>query len=645
MGFGLSDVWARVLSDESHWSEFVCPVCRDLAEDARVTACGHVFCAFCVGQWRARGGQRCKCPSCNADLFDEPPALASCNALAHRILGRVQVQCPLHAQGCKWAGDFSGVQSHLTNSSEHLGTMGAATGGAGDGTRAEGPASSTSPPEAAAVCGARANADALKAQADGKYAARNFDQALALYDKAIALAPGVAAYHANRGACLFMRREYLACCADCGIVVDAPRDGSAGAAALAAKAAVRRARARVELSQHSEAFSELEAAFSALEGDVAAQCLVEDKRLEVLEFNFDVDVAQNALVAGEFGAAASGFATVLKGTEAAAIVLQAAAAELGLGRTERALRMTLQVLRRRDAAQHRGHACVVRGAALVLQDDGATSSGLDLLREAVRLDPDDDDAKSTLRAAKRATAARDGAKAAMHTRDFDGAIAAYSALLDGHLRHANEPSSYDSTGRARKLPLFAKLAARSPLTAAALAERAHCALRCGRAEACLGDCDAALRLKDDCIDAWLTKATALRKLGQLDRAVDELGALMQRWGAANVRIRHAHEQADFEARRFKRPDYYAALGCRHVSTEKEIKGAYREKSLEHHPDRHSSKSADVQKVHEAKFKDLGDALEVLGDTQKRKLYDEGFDKKAIDERIAAHQNPHGHHRH
>ena len=46
----------------------------------------------------------------------------------------------------------------------------------------------------------------------------------------------------------------------------------------------------------------------------------------------------------------------------------------------------------------------------------------------------------------------------------------------------------------------------------------------------------------------------------------------------------------------------------------------------------------------------GEALEVLGDPMKRQLYDEGFDREAIEDRIsrankAARESDHRHHRH
>ncbi|HKT82129.1 MAG TPA: DnaJ C-terminal domain-containing protein [Vicinamibacterales bacterium] len=64
-------------------------------------------------------------------------------------------------------------------------------------------------------------------------------------------------------------------------------------------------------------------------------------------------------------------------------------------------------------------------------------------------------------------------------------------------------------------------------------------------------------------------------------------------------------------------DYYATLGVSKTANEKEIKQAYRKLARKHHPDVNpSDKSA------EAKFKEINEAYEVLGDPEKRKKYDE-----------------------
>lgn len=67
----------------------------------------------------------------------------------------------------------------------------------------------------------------------------------------------------------------------------------------------------------------------------------------------------------------------------------------------------------------------------------------------------------------------------------------------------------------------------------------------------------------------------------------------------------------------KYKDYYQILGVPRTASDAEIKKAFRKLAREHHPD-----VAKNKKQAEEKFKELNEAYEVLGDSAKRKRYDE-----------------------
>lgn len=579
MGFDL-DI---VLSEEALTAEFTCAICRQLCEHPVHTTCSHVFCRSCLEDWFLRAR---RCPSCNTDLRhgDAVRELQQAAPLAHRILLRIRMRCPLHAQGCDWVGEYSEVHSHLTSSDAHLGQ------------------STTS---------ALANAEALKEQGNAQFALRHYKEAIRLYSKAISLAKDVPSFYGNRAAALYMLHNYTECIRDCGTAVELDP--------AYLKAHVRRAKAEVELGEFVAAAEHLRTA-AALH-PTSRELAVELARVTDVANRMESGI--HAYQLGDFSTARNVFTELLRQTSAVAIVLWTAKAELGLGLVDRPMRLTLQVLRQ-DPSNVTGF--IVRAQAQFFSNE--IDAALDLLKGALRSNPDCDEARIMFKEYRRAQGDLNSARGAIYHRQFEQGAELLGAFLD----------------------VF-KPPAASPLGAQCFAQRAMCHLRLQRFDQCLQDCARAVYAKEDCVDAWVTRANALHALGRHQEALDDMQDLMQRWGANDPQIKHQWQRADFEVRKLKRRDAYGIMGCKSVASEAEIKGAYRQRALEWHPDRWVDGSAEEKALAETKFKELGDMLELLTDPFKRQLYDEGHDEESIKDRVAAAQraahepNRHHHHHH
>lgn len=657
-----------VLSDERHHGPFLCVICRDLTglADAFVTTsgCSHVACRRCLEAWLGRFRDEPpdgvvdmfgppptpRCPACNDDLSLSGAAggggdrrhkrlrdggrgsaatsaetttmiagvavlvrpLAEAQPLAHRILRRVRVRCPLgERHGCPWEGDFGDLHAHLVSESAHLedgegaarkigtaaeeedgdddedggagGTKASAVGddGGDRGTEAESGASDAK----ASARRRKALAASFKEEANDKFASGDFRDAADLYGKALSvLLPdedargdgrdfGVdcgdehrslaAALRCNRAAARLNLRDFEGCLSDCdGALVLDPSYG---------KAHVRKARALIELGRFEEARAGLEDGLEKLKEQDrvshsgAAAAAKKAVSAELAKVTRVCDLAAQGgehLREGRYADAKASFGALLRETSAVPAMLGAARAELGLGRADAALRLSLRVLRATGGRSAEG--LEVRGAALYLSAEWSPAALS--LREALRLDPDGAGAKAALRRCRSVERRVTEARAAAFRRDFGGAVRSYGEALE-----ASDPLP-------RQAPLYGLL----------YAERGEAHLRLKQYKDAMKDASLAIYARDDDEKAWMVKVGAFHGLGRHEEAREELEDLMRKWGANNDRIRRAFDKADFEVRKMQRPNFYALFGVPSIASQMEIKKQYKAKALELHPDRFSA---------------------------------------------------------
>jgi len=573
MGISLDDVCE---GQEAHAAEFTCAICFNLVDAPLLTVCQHVFCLACLQDWMA---SKPSCPTCATELDRRHGAgeLKLASPLAWRVLGRLRVRCPLHAQ-CHWVGDYSELTSHMTSAASHQAPPAAEGEGLTEMQRA--------------AQSSLAAAEAMNYAANSKFEQRVYDDALKLYTKAIEQAPTVPKFLCNRAAVHITLGQYDECIADCSraLLLDPGM----------IKAHKRLAKAYCEIGAFDKAVDQLKVAVKSGGGDDVQQEL--EAMCELQEWHKE---GTAAIERQDFSLARTFFASMLRKTSASATKLALVRAELGLGICDAPLRTTLQVIKRHPNVPE---AYKLRGLALMLSAD--LDQAQKHLREALRLDPDDVEAGQSIKKVRKLERHMDAAKHAALRREFETAATEYTTAL----------SLVDAPQHA-------------PLCANLHAERAAAHLRLKAYDAALKDCAIAIYALDDCKSAWLTRAQALHALGRHAEALADMQELSKTF-ANDSQVSHALQRASFEVRKAKRPDYYALLQVPSVASSLEIKAAYKLRALECHPDKHNE-SEEARKAAEAKFKLLGEALQILGDEFQRKLYNEGYDKEAIAERVQA----------
>mmetsp|Transcript_4796 Transcript_4796/g.5477 ORF Transcript_4796/g.5477 Transcript_4796/m.5477 type:complete len:579 (+) Transcript_4796:241-1977(+) len=572
----------EVASPIGHYEEFICAVCQQLVDldESVVTSCSHVFCTVCMRKWLQR---KRVCPTCKSDFTYSSTSPLPQLKTGNPLAWRVLSRVKVRCPiRCGWSGDYSELQSHMTSSSEHMDE------------------SKGSPEDIA---------NALKQQAEEKFASRNLSDALKLYTKAILTYPKMAQLYCNRAEVFLAMQEYVRSFSDTETAIKLDQESI--------KSWVVGAKALVGGGEFTKAVRWLDACPIG-QNETISGAKIAATELETMYSQIKKDVSD-----GKFSAALRLVSQLLIQSTAPNVLLLAARCELEAGSNERGNKFALRALRA-SSNNPDGYFCMAVAAIYSDQMENAPK----FFREGLRLDPDSSYGKTMYKKYKHIRNGLKMSEAKETEKDYEGAVKIYTELVDSS-----------------NLPLH------SPLRARLFAFRGNAKYRLGKFDEGLQDCAKAIYIQDDCRRAWLTKTYILHAQGKHEEALKEIEPLMESWGGSDTLIRGAYEKAQFNVRKAKRPDYYKLLSTppeivlSSVSSEMEIKAAYKKKAMVCHPDRlgPDSSKEDREKA-EKEFKLVGEGLEILTDGFQRKLYDEGFDKEAIQERVQRAQK-HGYHNH
>ena len=489
-------------------------------------------------QWLSR--QR-SCPVCKKDLSlvqtSQLPSLKVGSPLAWRVLSKVKIACPLQ---CKWEGDYYSLQSHLTSSSEHV---------------------------AQTESSRKDMALALKEQANEKFASGNMKDALKLYSQAISTSDSIPELYTNRAAAYLALEDNTRALEDTKAALKLDPQSE--------KAWYRGAKAFIKLGKFQEGLAWVSSADGLVKSAARA-------KKELLDLSAKYEAAKRLVKEGKYAEARSEISHVMMVSTAPNVLQVASKCEIEAGSIERGLKLALQVLRS-STTDPSAYVSMARANLYNAQIDEA----MKFVKEALRLDPDSTEAKNTFKLIK---LYRDGFRR----------VDSYAASKD-YDKVVTQLSELEIYAEKKSIPLKAKV----------LADRGNAYFRLQKfPEALKGkltmknmklvilnvdetvstDCSRAIYIQDDCKRAWLTKNYILLAEGKFDEAVADMERLMETWGMNDNVIKGAYEKAKFEARKAKRPNYYKILSTddiqlSSVSSEPEIKAAYKQKALECHPDK------------------------------------------------------------
>ena len=429
-------------------------------------------------------------------------------------------------------------------------------------------------------------AERAKEAGNVKYKAGQYDEAIRLYGEAVRLMPSTATYLINRAAAYLMLQKAEEALSDCNAAL-AHEPGLI-------KAHVRAAKSLTQLGRLSDARRQLElgATFGSDETLNA-----EMRALTELE---------NAMRSAKETLRQDGGAPAREALRLYTLLVERCpcSPSIACQQMEALLRARpeqgpSQVIAEsarwlRKFGDNPDLLCV-RGKGLYA--GGQVEAALKHFTEALRLDPDHTSSRKMRQKIKEYERVKEAGKEAFQAGRYKEAAEHYTQAL------AIDPDNVE-------------------VAVTLYTNRATAKFKQNDLNGAIEDCDRALNVQPRHLKALLRRASCRMELEDWRAAITDYES------AHNVEpedqsIKVQLRNAKLELKKAGRKCLYKILGLTRRATDHEIKKAYKKMALQYHPDRHAGASDQEKADMEIKFKELGEAFEVLSDTQKKQRWDNG----------------------
>ena len=430
-------------------------------------------------------------------------------------------------------------------------------------------------------------AEKAKAAGNAQYKAGQYDSAIRLYSEAVRLMPQNATYLINRAAAALMVQKAEEALSDASAAISLDPN--------LVKAHLRKAKALAQLGRLSDARRILEAARDALGEDAS----LDTELVTITELETAFKSASDILSQEGGPAAREALRLFTLLVERCPCSEKIACQQMEALLRARPQQGPAQVISEsarwlRKSGDNPDLLCV-RGKGLY--GSGQVEAALKHFSEALRLDPDHSGSRAMRKRLRDLEKAKEAGKEAFGRGKYSEAVERYT-----------EAMQVDPDNIEVNVTLYTN--------------RATAHFKCGNFAESIADCNCALDAQPRHLKALLRRAACRMELEAWKEAITDYEA------AHNIdpdeqSIKQSLRQAKIELKKAGRKCLYKLLGVTRKATDHEIKKAYKRMALQYHPDRHAGASDEEKAAMEVKFKELGEAFEVLSDPQKKQRWDNG----------------------